>query len=752
MTQERVHYDEREEFAILSGLPNAISHEAKPFSGAVHSIGPLGNDIDNPPPDIGHLIPVDQNESETDQRLGRWPKRLLHVPSMTSFEWQPGNWYGGVVEPRYNAISYTWGRFRLDRKLKTGNKKFVKKYRAVQPVNIRGVTWDIPKILPEHFTSDDFHRAIIAACQPRSQDEEGVEFLWLDIACIHQADAAENAIEVGRQAKIFRNAETVYAWLAKHRTGKLREILDGFAKKVRNMCEEYSGDYARFYSSRGSSFESRSLAPQVPTIFDISLQGIQKITGESSVSIQRYVPLLQPLQEIAESLGALFVEPWFSSLWTLQESYLSPCAVFLSREGDRGTATSISDSCGDLQSLISTCSRLSTVCNDVLVDNVLREELRVQRLLQERGYNDQAGYPPDHWTVRLTNIVTEILGLIDTSGISALASGSPFALLGIAGRRTASRDTDHVYGIQQVFQLRLGQSAVSSPPGTKYSRWILENQLGAELLRRQPVLSQMFIAMTKTQLGGNWRISTGSRIPKLHILSNLHDLEYNCLCGLSVKYANRRWWACFDGKTCSFKTLSDSWAAMDSTVGSPVPPHSLYPSIPSVYELALDSYVKSSGEEFYAEIGPATTDYGIWAAARALPQDQEYQRRYAWWVINCYKDDDIHVLLLGSFEDHERDLEKATVIENKFYGMGGPERLTKYHVGLILVRERNTENVFKGLPEQPWKRVGFCIWKVDSRRIDTKVNAGPADFGQHLRILRANDEQGHWQRHTGHYG
>ncbi|KAL4908407.1 hypothetical protein BDW74DRAFT_175089 [Aspergillus multicolor] len=43
-----------------------------------------------------------------------WPRRLLHVSTMTSHKWQPGSRYNGQREPRYNAISYTWGRWRLD--------------------------------------------------------------------------------------------------------------------------------------------------------------------------------------------------------------------------------------------------------------------------------------------------------------------------------------------------------------------------------------------------------------------------------------------------------------------------------------------------------------------------------------------------------------------------------------------------------------------------------------------------------------
>lgn len=45
-----------------------------------------------------------------EKNLGAWPRWLLHVPSMTSCEWKPGNVYGAVASLAYNALSSTWGR------------------------------------------------------------------------------------------------------------------------------------------------------------------------------------------------------------------------------------------------------------------------------------------------------------------------------------------------------------------------------------------------------------------------------------------------------------------------------------------------------------------------------------------------------------------------------------------------------------------------------------------------------------------
>ncbi|RDW66847.1 hypothetical protein BP5796_09596 [Coleophoma crateriformis] len=55
-----------------------------------------------------------QGSVATGDKLGVWPQRLLRVDNMKSYEWQPGNIYGGEVAPKYNAISYTWGRYDID--------------------------------------------------------------------------------------------------------------------------------------------------------------------------------------------------------------------------------------------------------------------------------------------------------------------------------------------------------------------------------------------------------------------------------------------------------------------------------------------------------------------------------------------------------------------------------------------------------------------------------------------------------------
>lgn len=99
---------------------------------------------------------------QLEEQSPEWPLRLLHVPSMTSYENREDNTYNGEKEPQYNALSYTWGRWKIEN----------------GPVlEIHGTTWKIPSIHSDAFSVAQFQTCINLASQ-------GVDFLWLDIACI----------------------------------------------------------------------------------------------------------------------------------------------------------------------------------------------------------------------------------------------------------------------------------------------------------------------------------------------------------------------------------------------------------------------------------------------------------------------------------------------------------------------------------------------------------------------------------------
>ena len=236
-----------------------------------------------------HMLNPEPDEST----LGRWPRRLLHVDrvsqTLTSYEWEPGNTYGGHKEPKYNVISYTWGRFRL-------------KHRArldVNAIDIGGVTWAIPRIDPnKHFSVEDFGVAIRTVCTERDNDGRGdVHFVWLDVACIDQENRELKMLEVGRQTVIFQHAESAFIWLA---SSTLEDLHLMFSELQDASTQAPPPDMAA--NSKHISLMNKWLESWL----------------ERSWKHVEYI---------------LKKEPWFTSLWTLQETYLRPFAVILARDG-----------------------------------------------------------------------------------------------------------------------------------------------------------------------------------------------------------------------------------------------------------------------------------------------------------------------------------------------------------------------------------------------------------------------------------
>lgn len=223
-------------------------------------------------------------QTDTFDDSSPWPRRLLHIQTLTSHQWQPGNIYGGYESPRYNALSYTWGRWQL----KEGE------YPEVGAIPVKGTTWEIPRIDPvRHFTAETFAAVIADTSTPHPSDTNAstVDFLWLDVACIDQTTGSrEKAQEIGRQAIIFRGAAQVFVWLTTHDKAFYSYWAAEMEPLFGMMC--------------GSSFHT-----------DIDLFGWSS--------------------KIKRLIRDLLKDPWFTSLWTLQEAFLSTHAVLIPADGQK---------------------------------------------------------------------------------------------------------------------------------------------------------------------------------------------------------------------------------------------------------------------------------------------------------------------------------------------------------------------------------------------------------------------------------
>lgn len=82
---------------------------------------------------------------------------------MTSVEYQVGNIYNGIQEPKYSILSYTWGRFPASP--------------GCPSLAVQGLNWDVPAINEtDVFSVAEFSEVI------RQVARDGNRFLWLDVA------------------------------------------------------------------------------------------------------------------------------------------------------------------------------------------------------------------------------------------------------------------------------------------------------------------------------------------------------------------------------------------------------------------------------------------------------------------------------------------------------------------------------------------------------------------------------------------
>lgn len=171
-------------------------------------------------------------------------------------------------QPSYLAVSHTWGRWETE------------------AVDIAGVPWPVPgcekfeiQQLPNMLASIPFAEA----------------YVWLDLFCIPQSgDDSRKKLEIANQAAIFRSATTAIAWL-----------------------------------------------PTVPSWegvkYTIELIAMQCLSAESKLDLTTDLELCAAKAETATGLIQSWdearkapinrkdkLQPWFTSLWTLQELCLRP--------------------------------------------------------------------------------------------------------------------------------------------------------------------------------------------------------------------------------------------------------------------------------------------------------------------------------------------------------------------------------------------------------------------------------------------
>lgn len=595
-----------------------------------------------------------------EKALGRWPRRLLHVPTMTSYEWQPGNVYGPATSPLYNAISYTWGRWRVTADADDESPADD----VVTPLVVHGIPWDVPRVRPHHFTSEQLLHAIRRSTGLGIHPSP-VDFLWIDIACIDQrGDEPKSAAEVGRQALIFEGARHVYAWLSVSDQGlrsTMREMIR-MAKHVRRAYE-------------------RVRLGMVNLPWDIAYDWIRlgMVVGVGNGSVAK-----------------LLRDPWFSSLWTLQEAFMRQDAIFLSREGTPATAPAIKVD-GDWPQK-----------KGATPDDSRNKPLILQRLVQyyREAYSllELKSVPPKH---------SSVLRLLQQCGLSLLEWRHPLAIFIASGSRTCERDEDRVYGIQQVFRFRVGKSALSHRQGSRYTLQELQVQFGEQLLRQYGLQSQLHSFTQPAPIGRGWLPNSSSILPDQiwSIESTYSSIsKYSVTqpqvpsvlaCLLSVQNVNGNAWGKFDGAMCAFHRLHASCREAEETFTKS---HRGY-----IVHTMLKIYLDRTDVFSSTIITPQCPSK--MGEVPDLPQQALATKLSLEWS------DSLYVLLLGrtQYTSH------------------------KELAGLLLLRCSDPDAF------QYYRRIGLCTWQPSGWGITTMSDPIPEDS----RFTGYGDD---WQRTEGFFG
>lgn len=485
--------------------------------------------------------------------LGNWPRRLLHVPTMTSYEWGPGNCYGPFESPLYNALTYTWGRWELRENQKP----------EVLPLDIKNISWECPRTDPDHFHPSQLQKVLQRMTANvdtgSSRPEPNIEFVWLDIACIDQRRMEpRSTAEIGRQAAIFRGARRVFAWL--------------------------------------TTIPDEDLSHAFQDLQMIS-QGMEMlVSGGSEDALSD-----DKMKRGYECLVSIVKDPWFSSLWTLQEAFLRTDAWLM---GQRGHVASTHYKV-QLRHLLRCC--------DIYNHDILRNILRSKSL-----------HDSYHRFVRL----------IQQTGLVAMSTRSVLAAYTSASCRTTSREEDRIYGIQQIFGFRLGSSAVSQSSPAAFSIVELRREFARTLLRIHPVLSQMHVFTEECPVGSAWMVGGSSIMPRnselvVHIgETNEKSITEGVPCAeLSTLEVSGTLWGTFDGLMCSYSRFSKI---------------STY--ISAVDNVSLAFILESRKVEVFLD---TTTELKGLDDFKSTRNYRDVGNEVAEWLSDLFPDDMLQVLLIG---------------------------------------------------------------------------------------------------------
>ena len=358
---------------------------------------------------------------------------------MTSIPRGAGNIYEfediKAKEPEYSTVSYTWGRWRIEDDSGVP---------SMLPIN--NTPWKIPTVKETHFTRKDFQKVV------GEIHKEGLDWIWIDVGCIDQRRSdpdKQAAIEIGRQANIFKQAKSTFVWLSRLHEMQLRKSLDSFLEHSDSLYEYV------WYEKKA-------------------------------------VDLDLTMGKLRESSEEIFADPWFSSLWTLQEVVLRNDAIVLSTEGEP-----VLWKVGKEEQRMY-LTMLINHCQNVYGD--------LERISQRK----MLFYTPPP-SKEAADAIGRVKELILQAGFYYLFSTNPNVQYGTARYRTTSRREDRIYAIMQIYNLCIGKSArPNENPPLEY----LVTEFAGAINQRCAILGQLFVHTTQPRSGFSWKVTEQSTVPE----------------------------------------------------------------------------------------------------------------------------------------------------------------------------------------------------------------------------------------------
>lgn len=395
-------------------------------------------------------------------------------------------WYGDFKQPRYNILTYTWGRWEVPH---------------APTIRVEGLTWKIPSVSPDHFTVEQFERVIERVCQT-------ADFVWIDVACIDQEQADVKAYQIDQQIGIFNGANEAFVWLSGSETEKLQLYLDDF----------FAGAFELYDAVHAPADASPPTAAENERVFACS-------------------------EKLRACLQALFQDPWFSSLWTLQESVLRRDALILS-----SSAKSIdlgldhTDGKVHLGIFINACSNVFTDVHNYCHWRLFlspHERIGIEPVEQglQSSIDDSA--------------LNDLKMIIENKGFHFYRSSNPNVQYAAAQHRQCRERKDRIIAIMQIYNLQLGRFMKA----TDYLSMTfdeLEVEFAIALNTRCPVLGQMFIHLQEPDYGRSWRMTQHSQVPDR--LLQYYGAQALCTVSFTSTAAAK-----LAGKACSLSSLVSVW-------------------------------------------------------------------------------------------------------------------------------------------------------------------------------------------------